>query len=1846
MAHRELVPAQGDSSLKIDFCGEKLDDDNWVAWKWHMTRFLRSKNLIDVIQGPIGGTKNDVVLTHIGNALSKKAKGLVVAQESAFEAWKILETVYENKTTFEKQDLLAKLHSFRFKNNGTIADDFSELQTIISRLRLLGHQVDDDTQISIIMRALPKEFDHLLMSFKMLPPATRTLAHLTGNVLSVAREMQNKLSTDETAFISQKFNKNKTNKRYGASSSLNRANNSPRQDQRNNSARKEGTCNFCKKPGHWKDECWKNPLNKNRKPQYNKQPIRPIYRQMENGRNNEPLSLMALEEIHPNKWIFDSGSSMHMTSNREWLDNIVELENPINIKIGDGSHLLALAKGKVVTNIGIMDPVYYVPKLAANLFSASSVMKKGFEVVMREDKVELFKGNKLVATGTKEKSIFLMDIQVKSIPVALTATKEEWHKRFCHVSSDLIEKMYKNKIVDGLKIGDSAETCKDCALNKYQRTSHRPKSTITTTIPGEVLHFDTVGPNNVASLEGNSTYWLLCKDEATRYRMAAFMSTKADIPAHLMKLIRQANFVTKNRVAYIVTDNTVHQYTKQEHIIHKKSAPYVPQQNGFIERDIGTITRSARTLLNSSKLEQNLWAEAVRTAIYALNRCINSSDGEKTPYEKWFGSRPNVSNLRVFGQKAFILDHHKHGKFEQNAKEVIFVGYTDTFNTYRFFDKTSNKIVISCDVTFEKIKTITSDHYVYKDGDTENRRNEIENQPPVEPDDPEDSTSSSNGEETKTDEGTPKPSDKVEVNLHGGFGRPRVTFHPDVKTYTALLSQGITDTDPLTYEEAMNRPDKDLWKKAIEEEFDSINKNNVWTIVDKPLGKNIVSTKWIFKIKKNPEGDIQRYKARLVARGFLQRYGVDYLETYAPVASSITIRLLLAAVPIFGWKVRGFDVKTAFLYGDLEEKVYIEQPEGFNVQEGKVLQLNKSLYGLKQAPRQWNIKFTSILAKIGLIQAKEDKCIFYKSEPLIIICIYVDDGLIFSADEREIDIVLDALKCNFDVHSVDPSTYLGFQIKFTEKSVTIHQSGYIQRLLKTFGMDECAVATVPAAQEGKVDDSPVLDGHYPYRELVGALLYAAVTVRPDIAYAVSKVGRKLSFPTENDWKAAKHILRYLKGTVNLGITYDSQGERKLIGFSDSDFAGDKTGKSTSGRVVFLGNAAIYWKSTRQTLVTLSSTEAELVSLCDLVKDVTWIRRLALELNIIDEQPIEIRCDNTSAIRIVKDEKAIQRTRHMTVRASYPREQEEKGIVSIQHCKSDQQRADILTKVTSINTFLKLRKLIMNLLTFFTILSVVNAETFELSGSLLWRNVEDKLVYGKSKIFDINYCFQNPCLSIRERMAYQPAWTAPNPYWETQQRCSELWKTRFLANMQRLVRLNDSMDVEFEDKEIELNDETQMTFDNRQGRMIGAIIEGVKILCYTNMVKTVWDYFSPSEDNSHIKELFQAQQTRTKVIETILNSVENLTREVNGIKNMLLDLYGGWPKHVIAFIAMANKIDRVGDQLEAIVDKAREGRIDTKKLAKLLNVTNFDQIIEEDTTFIKAAKLNNNCVKLVFTANIASTDTIVYRIDPFKIWTELTDRPKYMKYDGPSLIIHNYTSDCTTSVLDEFSRMVTQRCNKAKYRDPRLDSWKLEKVVDTIEEIPLYTEYKLDRNKFHIYCFPDNITVTNEGMNETYRCPTIPFKISVANNFSTTSETIMNEIVILNVSQISPTHMGHEDVRVSEISLSEDYREIIANLSHAKKLIKESVMIDRNMVRSSAVSLSSIIVLCALCILGRYLHKRYSEFRKVIKRMDSRRRRGSPVPRRTRYTGVEQIKLEPVSEAQEGVRSGQLDEDHT
>ena len=342
----------------------------------------------------------------------------------------------------------------------------------------------------------------------------------------------------------------------------------------------------------------------------------------------------------------------------------------------------------------------------------------------------------------------------------------------------------------------------------------------------------------------------------------------------------------------------------------------------------------------------------------------------------------------------------------------------------------------------------------------------------------------------------------------------------------------------------------------------------------------------------------------------------------------------------------------------------MEQPEGFSEGKDKVCRLKRSLYGLKQSPRQWNIKFTTFLKEMNLKVSDNDNCIFYRLEPLTIIAIYVDDGIVFAKNQNDIQEVITKMRDRFEMHLVEPGTFLGFQVTRNKPDeISLHQTSYIKTILKRFNMEESKSTPSPVSLTKASDDSKSLDSNVPYREAIGSLMYAAVTTRIDIAYAVNKASRRVAEPRNEDWVEVKRIFRYLKGKENFALTYRATQNRGITVFCDSDFAGDTdTSRSTTGSVFIYAGGPIHWKSQRQSLITLSSTEAEFVSICSTVKETVWIRKLAQELDIIDEQPTTVYCDNQSAIRIASNEKSIHRTRHMSVQASYPREQIEKGGV--------------------------------------------------------------------------------------------------------------------------------------------------------------------------------------------------------------------------------------------------------------------------------------------------------------------------------------------------------------------------------------------------------------------------------------------------------------------------------------------------------------------------------------------------------------------------------------------------------
>lgn len=506
---------------------------------------------------------------------------------------------------------------------------------------------------------------------------------------------------------------------------------------------------------------------------------------------------------------------------------------------------------------------------------------------------------------------------------------------------------------------------------------------------------------------------------------------------------------------------------------------------------------------------------------------------------------------------------------------------------------------------------------------------------------------------------------------------PHYSATEQLKAQTHIIEIG---DEPQTWKEMVESPEKDLWMKAAKEEMDSLTKMQTWELVPRTAIMSIVKSKWIFKIKYDGNGNVERYKARLVAKGFTQKHGIDYQETFSPVVRFETIRYLFAIAANRNWNVQQMDVKTAFLNGELTETIFMEQPEGFIKDRGKVCLLKKSLYGLKQAPRCWNEKFRNFMKTSKFSQSTADPCLFilHHNNEMVIVALYVDD-LVITGDENLITWTKSILAKKFDMKDLGDIKYiLGIQVSRDANGIYLSQSTFITKTLEKFSMSDCKPNVTPAIMP-VMDQSELLPDGNQYMQAVGSLNYLATRTRPDISYAIGQVARNMHSPTQNDWIAVKRILRYLQGTINTKLKFGIQ-HSELFGYSDASYAPNSDDrKSTSGYIFVKNGGAVSWRSKKQPIVSLSSMESEYIALADATKEGIWLKRLELDIFPNMEKSILIYEDNQSAIKTAKNEIHNERSKHIDVRYHFIRECVNDGRIILKYCPTEKMVADAFTK---------------------------------------------------------------------------------------------------------------------------------------------------------------------------------------------------------------------------------------------------------------------------------------------------------------------------------------------------------------------------------------------------------------------------------------------------------------------------------------------------------------------------------------------------------------------------------------
>ena len=919
--------------------------------------------------------------------------------------------------------------------------------------------------------------------------------------------------------------------------------------------------------------------------------------------------------------------------------------------------------------------------------SVKSLTSKGYEVVFRDDKCMIMREDQLIITATERQGLYELCLWT-------TEQKEKqcihtWHNRLGHRNPNTIKKMENSVSAEGFSICHCSVTkvCECCIKGKMVRKAFPKESASKSTEVLELIHTDICGPMQTMT-PGNKRYYMTIIDDYSRYTFVYLLNQKSEAASKVKDFVHRAQTQFQKTPKKIRSDRggeyvnvELREFLKNEGIESELTCPYSPQQNGTSERKNRYLTEMTRCMLIDSSLPNKYWGEAIMTANYLQNRMPAAGD-MTSPFEKWTGKKPQLHHLRQFGAKAFVLvPEQKRQKLDDRARELRLVGYEEGTKGYRLLDVTTDKIYVSRDVRF-----IESDPHV-------NHSSQL-NPPEIntlEHDVDFNSVPSitANLHENDLVELPAAPGERNDV-----IDEKRVSTRPEranrgkpPERLIESINKVTTEySDPRCYKEAVNSQEAQYWTSAMDEEIDSFTANKTWTLVELPEGKTAVGCKWVFKTKTDEDGNRVRFKARLVAQGFAQKFGSDYDEVFAPVVRPTTLRLVLTIAGHQKMTVKHYDVQSAYLNGELSHEVYMKQPEGYAVKsERLVYKLNKNVYGLKQGANEWNKKLNTILTDAGYNRSVNDPCLYVRQKDghCMYILVYVDDLIAASTSSQmfaDFERIMNNAVVMKDLGNLH--YYLGLQFERDGNGFyKVHQRKYIEQKLNEFYLNECKGSSIPIDTGYlKMDtgDQEIANKEV-YRKAMGSLQYLATNTRPDICIALSILARRVENPKQSDWTEVKRIFRYLKKTKEkklcLGQMDNTTG---LVCYTDADWGNDPTDrKSNTGYCFKYMGSTVHWKSHKQTMVTLSSTEAEYNALTEAAQEAIWMTRVLQDLNQ-NTDTVVIYEDNQSCIHLLQNSNSF-RTKHIDTKYHFVRDLVKAQTISVVYCPSADMIADLLTK---------------------------------------------------------------------------------------------------------------------------------------------------------------------------------------------------------------------------------------------------------------------------------------------------------------------------------------------------------------------------------------------------------------------------------------------------------------------------------------------------------------------------------------------------------------------------------------
>ena len=1043
----------------------------------------------------------------------------------------------------------------------------------------------------------------------------------------------------------------------------------------------------------------------------------------------------SFDNMKDDVWILDSGASAHVTYSKVGMINLKPIDK--KIKVGNGKHVQATHIGTKIGTVFFehratkirIEEVLLVPEMYCNLISATKLMANGCTITGIENVITIEKKGKKFYCDHRIKSgsgqllgIKIMQ-QEKELPGKKTVLKatyrgaiESAHHVLGHPGDNFISETAEKF---GLKIGEKGP-CEACIVSKIRKKNVKKISSKKSEIVGGRVFFDSSSIKNKSA--GGSKYWILFVDEATGYKKSYFVKQKSEMSKigekYLTFLKKKGIEVKKLRCDDAGENKKFEKWVEKSNfnIDFEFTGANTPQHNGVVERGFATLTGRLRAMMKqaglSEELKYKLWAECAKT-VTDLDGLLISKKGEKSSFEKFFKDQQKfTSNLHSFGEIGIVLAKKKiKSKLADRGFAALFVGYAENHagDVFKMFNPKTFKVTLTRDVRFlgkyygeyEQLKPGNSPDIDDDFDGTENKSKKIqfsdEKSPERRNQDEEDfeirvedvvEESTQIEDRPRTRSSGPVTNEEGDVEYSGKLRRAMAKLHdtwnPTLGDMVELAFVGGSDDtydNPKTFQEAWNHPDleeRKKWREAIRKEFnDMIYKRKVWRHVKKstiPNNRRLIGCKWVFKKKGNGV-----YRARLCAIGYTQVPGIDHGFAFAPVVGETTFRLVLVIGLFNGWIMEIVDVETAFLYGDLEEEIFMRIPEGMDLFTGKsyeadeALLLQQAMYGLVQAARQFFKKLRDTMVNyMGFTKCLSDQCLLVKNDEFgtVIVCLYIDDTMVVG-DKKAVGKFKSDLAKHFSTKEEGAMTeYVGCMVKSLNGGLYLHQSALIKKIERNFGerVQKLRRYSTPGTPgQGLVqvkDNEKVLNekDQTEYRSGVGMLLFLTKFSRPDIANAVRELSKVNNKACEAHVKELLRVIKFVIDTRFWSLRYRINDDDrkiqnwKLKAYSDSDFAGDKdTRLSVSGYGIYLFNCLVSWKSRAMRTHALSSTEAEYIAVSEVLCEILFIRQVLEFMGVKIEYPIVIHCDNIGAIFLAHNAKVSSRTKHIQLKTHFIRE---------------------------------------------------------------------------------------------------------------------------------------------------------------------------------------------------------------------------------------------------------------------------------------------------------------------------------------------------------------------------------------------------------------------------------------------------------------------------------------------------------------------------------------------------------------------------------------------------------------